>query len=123
MKQVVLSELTPSELVRHFADITLAQDVADRHGEYTKYNRLFTRMMEVARELGSREGDQRIQLLQLYTHPNMQVRTQAAILTLAVAPIEAQAQLRAIVDSKWFPQAAEAGFCLQGFERGEFKPL
>ncbi|MET0705817.1 MAG: DUF2019 domain-containing protein, partial [Tardiphaga sp.] len=46
----------------------------------------------------------------------------AAKLTLAVAPVEARAQLQAIADSKWFPQAGDAGMSLWNLERGVFKP-
>ena len=91
-------------------------------GETTKFNRLFARMMDVSNELKSRDGDQRVQLLQLFSHPNMQVRLQAAKLTMAVAPVEARAQLEAIAASKWFPQAGDAGMSLWNLDNGVFKP-
>jgi hypothetical protein len=79
-------------------------------------------MMDVSNELKRREGDQRIHLLDLYTHENVHVRLQAAKLTLAVAPSEARAQLRAIVDLQWFPQSGDAGLSLRHLERGLYKP-
>lgn len=69
-------------------------------------------MMEVYDELKVRPGDQRRALIKLFDFPNMQVRLQAAKLTKEVAPLEARAQLQAIVDSKWFPQGGDAGMSL-----------
>lgn len=78
--------------------------------------------MDVANELKRREGDERSALLRLFGHPNMQVRLQAAKKTLAVAPVEARAQLEAIAASKWFPQAGDAGMSLWNLDNGVFKP-
>ena len=100
----------------------MAQDEALLGGQHAKFNRLFTRMMEVSNELKNRDDDQRRQLVRLFSFPNMQVRLQAAKLTLAVAPAEARAQLQAIADSQWFPQAGDAGMSLWNLERGVFKP-
>ncbi len=47
---------------------------------------------------------------------------EVAKLTLAVAPIEARAQLEAIAASKWFPQAGDAGMSLSNLDNGIFKP-
>ena len=122
MKRVVLSDMPTSDLVALFAQIVVGQDEADLGGELSKFKRLFARMMDVSNELKSRTGDQRVELLQLFSHPNMQVRLQAAKLTMAVAPIEARAQLEAIAASKWFPQAGDAGMSLWNLDNGVFKP-
>ncbi|MET0724159.1 MAG: DUF2019 domain-containing protein [Tardiphaga sp.] len=122
MKQIIPNYMAVDDLVSLFAQIVSAQDVALLEGGHSKFNRLFDRMMDVANELKSRDGDQRTALLRLFSHPNMQVRLQAAKLTLAVAPVEARAQLQAIADSKWFPQAGDAGMSLWNLERGVFKP-
>jgi Domain of unknown function (DUF2019) len=122
MKQVSMSEMSANELVDLFAQIVVAQDEALLGGKYTRFNRLFGRMMDVANELKSRVGDQRLELLRLFKYPNMQVRLQAAKLTLAVAPVEARAQLQAIADTNWFPQAGDAGMSLSNLENGYFKP-
>lgn len=122
MKRIKLSYTTTSDLVRLFAEICVVQDEASLGGEIAKFNRLFKRMMEVSNELKSRDGDQRSELIALFSHPNMQVRVQAAKLTLAVAPVEARAQLQAIADSQWFPQAGDAGMSLLNLERGVFRP-
>lgn len=122
MKRIALSAMGGADLVELFTKIVVAQDEALLGGEHAKFNRLFTKMMEVSNELKSREGDQRIQLTRLFVYPNMQVRLQAAKLALAVAPVEARAQLQAIADSDWFPQAGDAGMSLWNLDRGVFKP-
>ena len=122
MKRTSLDKISAADLVERFGLIVVAQDEALLGGETTKFNRLFARMMDVSNELKSRDGDQRVQLLQLFSHPNMQVRLQAAKLTMAVAPVEARAQLEAIAASKWFPQAGDAGMSLWNLDNGVFKP-
>ena len=114
--------MSVDELVQLFAENTREQDKALLVGQGAKYNRLFDRMKDIHDELRRRPGDQRRMLIQLFDFPNMHVRLQAAKLTLAVAPLEARAQLQAIVDSKWFPQAGDAGMCLHNLETGFYKP-
>jgi hypothetical protein len=122
MKRTQLSAMNSKNLVKRFAEIVVAQDRALLGGEITKFNRLFRQMMDVANELKGREGDQRRLLLELFTFPNMQVRVQAAKLTLAIAPVEARKQLEAIADTHWMPQAGDAGMSLSFLDRGVFKP-
>jgi hypothetical protein len=122
MKRIDLSTMTTAELVDLFARIGVAQDEALLGGEYTKFNRLFDRMAAVSDELKQREGDQRRELRGLYSYGNMQVRLKAAIHTLAVFPVEARAQLQAIADTNWLPQAGDAGMSLLNLDRGVFKP-
>jgi hypothetical protein len=69
-----------------------------------------------------REGDQRRTLLNLYNHPNMNVRVKAAKATLAVSPKGARQLLEEIQASKWQPQALDAGMCLWALDQGIFKP-
>ena len=122
MKRTSLAKMSSVDLVERFGQIAVAQDEALLGGETTKFNRLYGRMMDVVNELKSREGDQRVLLLKLFQYPNMQVRLQAARLTLAVAPVEARSQLEAIAASKWFPQAGDAGMSLWNLDNGVFKP-
>ncbi|MBV5269983.1 MAG: DUF2019 domain-containing protein [Afipia sp.] len=122
MKKVDLSRMSGGDLVQLFAENTREQDRALLVGQIAKYNRLFDRMKDIHDELKRRPGDQRRILVQLFGFPNMHVRLQAAKLTLAVAPLEARAQLQAIVDSKWFPQAGDAGMCLHNLDTGFYKP-
>ncbi|HEX7791654.1 MAG TPA: DUF2019 domain-containing protein [Afipia sp.] len=122
MKRASPSDMTTKDLVDRFAQIGRAQDQALLGGQIAKFNRLFDQMAEVSNELKGRTGDERRALMVLYDFPNMQVRLKAAIHTLAVAPIEARGQLEAIAESKWFPQAGDAGMSLWNLERGVFKP-
>jgi len=78
-------------------------------------------MAQVSNELKSRAGDERRALMALYGFPNMQVRLKAAIHTLGIAPIEARSQLEAIAQSKWFPQAGDAGMTLSNLDQGIFR--
>ena len=122
MKRTSLDKMSAADLVERFGQIVVAQDEALLGGETTKFKRLYGQMMGVVDELKSREGDQRVELLKLFHYPNMQVRLQAARLTMAVAPVEARAQLEAIAASKWFPQAGDAGMSLWNLDNGVFKP-
>ena len=112
MRKIELSAVSVDDLVQRFAAVTREQDKALLVGQTAKFNRLFDRMMEIYDELKRRPGDQRSALVSLFTYQNMQVRLQAAKLTKEIAPLEARAQLQAIVDSKWFPQAGDAGMSL-----------
>ncbi|QLH70976.1 DUF2019 domain-containing protein [Rhodopseudomonas palustris] len=122
MRKQDLHEMATPELVALFAKIVVGQDEALLGNQIARFNRLFGAMTEIADELKSRDGDQRTALLSLFEYPNMQVRLQAAKLTLAVAPMEARQQLEAIASSKWFPQAGDAGMCLSFLDDGTFKP-
>lgn len=122
MKRVVLADMTTQDLVERFAKIGRAQDQALLGGQISKFNRLFDQMSEVSNELKSRPGDERRALTALYDYPNMQVRLKAAKHTLAVTPLEARSQLEAIAESKWFPQAGDAGMSLSNLDSGFYKP-
>lgn len=122
MKGVKLQELTIDELVKRFAELGIAQDNAELYGEIPKYNRLFKEMEAVDQELRARGRVARLALLRLFNHSNMQVRVQAAIDSLGVAPESARKVLEAIRASKWQPQAMAAGMILRGLDSGQYKP-
>ena len=122
MKRIDPSRMTTADLVELFCQIGIAQDAALLGAEYAKFNRLFDQMAAISSELKRRDGDARHALGTLYSHQNMQVRLKAAIHTLAVSPAEARLQLQAIADSKWFPQAGDAGMSLRALADGSFKP-
>jgi hypothetical protein len=121
-RKIRLDAMAVDQLVVRFAAITAAQDDALLGNEFTKFNRLFDRMMEVSEELKGRPGDQRRALMTLYSHPNIQVQLQAAKLTLAVESDEARRKIEAIASSRWLPQSGDAGMCLLNLDRGIFKP-
>lgn len=122
MKETQLRKLTGAELVERFTVLALEQDAALLDSDIAKVNRLFLRLQAVSAELKAREGDQRRSLLALYDHPNAQVRLKAAKATLAVAPEAGRRVLEALVESKEFPQAGEAGMSLWNLDEGVFKP-
>ncbi len=90
--------------------------------EYGKFNRLFKNMRVVEEELRSRESDQRRVLLSFLTHPNEQVRLNAAKATLAIAPAEARRTLELLARMSVGPQSGDAGMCLWALDEGIFKP-
>ncbi len=114
--------MTVDQLVERFVEICVAQDEALLDDDLARFRRLFDQMRTILEELKARPGDQRMALLPLYEHPNMQVRLKAAKNTLAVAPVPAQKVLESIKASQWYPQAMEAGMCLRNLESGFFKP-
>jgi len=122
MKQAKLEKMTTDQLVTRFAEIGIAQDQAELMGEIGKFNRLYRQMDATEKELRRRGREARLALLRLYDHPNMQVRLNAAKRTLGIAPDAARRVLQAISDSKWHPQAMDAGMSLWNLDRGVFKP-
>jgi hypothetical protein len=117
-----LAQMNVQNLVEQFADLGVQQSQAELYGDRAKENKLIRKMWDISNELKSRAGDQRSALLELYSHPNAQVRVMAAKETLAVAPVVARDMLQAIKDSKEQPQALEAGMCLWTLDEGIFKP-
>lgn len=122
MKHNKLQTMSVQELVQRFIAIALQQDDALLANETKKFNPLFWEMEAVSEELKSRQGDQRHVLLDLFAHPNAQVRVKAAKATLALAPVQAREVLEGIVKAREYPQAGEAGMSLWNLDRGIFKP-
>jgi Domain of unknown function (DUF2019) len=122
VKRLKLEKMSVDELVERFAEIGIAQDQAELMGEIGKFNRLFDQMHAVDIELRARGPATRLALLRLFDHPNMQVRLQAAKWSLGVAPEVARKVIQAVYDSKWYPQAGEAGMTLWNLDRGVFRP-
>jgi hypothetical protein len=122
MKRTELAKLTVDELVARFAEIGLAQDQAIEKDNNRKFRKLYNEMEEVDQELRSRGRDARLALMRLYDYPNMQVRLKAAIHTLGVAPGEARRLIQGIADSKWPPQALDAGMTIRNLDYGIFVP-
>jgi hypothetical protein len=63
-----------------------------------------------------------MRLLDLFSHPNMQVRLNAAERTLAVAPAAARHELERIRQSRAYPQAIDAGMAIHGLDDGSYQP-
>jgi hypothetical protein len=122
MKRASLGQMTVDMLVSHFAAVALAQDHALLGNDIAEVNRLFEQLETIEGELKSRNNDQRNALIDLYDHPNPQVRLKAVKATLAVAPAAARAALQTLANSREYPQAGEAGMSLRNLNRGIFKP-
>jgi Domain of unknown function (DUF2019) len=122
VKTISLQNMSVSELAERFAALAVAQYQAELQSDIAKQNKLVRQGWAVVDELKSRPGDQRSALVRLYEHPNVQVRLNAARLTLAVAPTAALEVIKTIADSKMYPQAMDAGMCLWALDHGIFKP-
>ena len=117
-----LKDISLDALVDRYATTGVAQYEAELDDNVRKFNRLVDDIIAVEAELKSRPGDQRTALLKLFNHANMQVRLNAAHATLAVAPEAARALLLAIRESRWMPQALDAGMSLRNLDKGIYKP-
>jgi hypothetical protein len=115
MTTVDLKSMSTPELLDRFADNGIKQDSALLYDEGAQYNKLFRDMDAINKELLRRGKQAQLQLLKLYGHRNMQVRLQAAMLTMTTAPAEAKVELEAIKNSRHFPQAGDAGMALREF--------
>jgi hypothetical protein len=122
MKRRNIQQMTIDQLVERFAEIGIAQEQAILYDEHGKYNRLYKQMDAVDNELRARGPEARRSLLQLYSHPNAQVRLKAAVRTLGVAPEPARQLLDVIRTCPWLPQALDAGMMIRGLDNGTFKP-
>ena len=122
MSRTYFQHMTVDQLVARYISIGVDQDKALLRNEIAKFNRLFDEMDAIENELKGRNGDERRTLLNLYHHPNAQVRLNAAKATLAVAPEPARRKLQTMADSREYPQAGDAGMTLYALDRGIFKP-
>ena len=114
--------MTIDQLVARFAEIGIAQDEALLYDEHKKFRLLYSQMDEVDKELRRRGPEARLALIQLFDHPNMQVRLQAAKWSMGIAPDAARQVIESISESNWFPQAGDAGMTLWSLDEGIFKP-
>ncbi|CAD5297939.1 conserved hypothetical protein [Bosea sp. 62] len=121
-QQKNLKSLSNAEIVNLFERLCIQQYDAMEREEQARVNRLVWRVHDLEMELKSRPGDQRCELMRLFGHPNMQVRLSAAQANLAVDYASARREIQAIKDSKWYPQAMDAGMTLYFLDTGESKP-
>ncbi len=117
-----LKTLSNAEIVNLFERLCIEQYDAMEREEQTRVNRLVWRIHDLEMELKSRPGDQRYELMRLFGHPNMQVRLSAAQANLAVDYASARREIQDVKDSKWYPQAMDAGMTLYFLDTGESKP-
>lgn len=117
-----LRTLSSGEIIRRFEQLCIEQYDAMERDELARVNRLVWRVHALEMELKSRPGDQRRLLMRLFGHPNMQVRLSAARANLAVDYPAARREMQGIVDSKWYPQAGDAGISLENIDSGFYRP-
>jgi hypothetical protein len=107
-------------LVEEFEKICLDQYECLLDRKIARYNRLVDKIIIILDELKLRRERQR--LLPLLSHKNRQVRYQAAMATLLVAPASAKEALEKLSKSHEFPQAADASITLDKLADGSFVP-
>ena len=107
-------------LVEEFEKICLNQYECLLDGKIARHNRLVDKIIDIREELKARGGRQA--LLPLLNHRNRQVRYQAAMATLLVAPASAREALEKLSHSHEFPQAANASIALDKLADGSFVP-
>lgn len=122
MKPINLNEMRTQQLVQQFVVLSLEQDRTLSRDDVEGYNRLYDLLQAIKQELQGRAGDHRHALLPLYDHPNAQVRLNAAMGTLEVAPKAARRMLEIIRHSREYPQAADAGMTILALDGDVFKP-
>lgn len=122
MKQMPIAGMTGEQLVERFVAICLEREQALLYDDIEEFNRLFALMRAIVNELKERPGDARHALLDLYDHPNLQVRIKAVKNSLALAPDERRRVLQEIANATNRPQALEAGMSPRNLKAGIFKP-
>lgn len=121
-KRLSPKTMTRDQIIARFVEIGIQQDQAILGNEISRVDKLFREKVALVDELKARDGDERRLLLNLYRHPNPQVRLNAAKATLAVEPAKARAALEALTVNKLYYQAGDAGMCLWALDEGIFKP-
>jgi hypothetical protein len=114
--------MSTDELVDLFAQNGIEQERVIFKEQVAKYKKVFGQMAAIDAELKRRGAAARLALTRLYEHPNMQVRLQAARLTIAVSPAGARRVLEAIALSGRMPQAADARGKLRDLVEGVTRP-
>lgn len=117
-----LGSLSNAEIVKLFEKLCIEQYDAMEGEEQARVNRLVWQIHGLETELKSRPGDQRYELKTLFGHPNMQVRLSAAQANLAIDYASARREIQEIKDSKWYPQAMDAGMTLYFLDNGKYVP-
>jgi hypothetical protein len=108
MKQPSLAHLSTDELVDLFEQNAIEQDRVIFKEQISKYKEVFGESDAIYAEFQKRGHDALRALMRLYKNPNMQVRLQAARLTIGVAPTEARSVLENIARFGHVPQSANA---------------
>ena len=106
------AEKSLADLMTEFVDSCLSQDDTFITGDAKKYNKLYSVIEGVSKELARRSGDARRSLLTLFRHKNPHVRLQAALFAYSVAPADARTCLEAIASARLPDQSLAARMAL-----------
>jgi hypothetical protein len=93
------------ELVQLFVEVSDRQGEALLDDDTRRYSRLFVRNLAIDNELRAGGPGARLALKRPFTHPNPQVRFEAATAIVALVPDDARAVLRRIQESREQPFA------------------
>ena len=116
MRNPDLSRLDVGALLKLHVEWSVQQGMALERASISKVNELGGRINQINKELKSRSGDQRGALAPLLSHPNAQVRFNAAQSLIRILPLEARRTIQAIADSGVFPLAGHAGMYLSMYD-------
>lgn len=122
MRPTNLKSMTIDQLIDLFAKNGIEQDRVIFKEQVAKYKKVFSQMAAMDAELRRRGTHARLVLTKLYEHPNMQVRLQAARLTIDISPDPARHVLEALARSGRMPRAADARGKLRDLDAGMFRP-
>lgn len=120
---MIVSRMSNEQIIEKFVSIGMQQFELRQKLLISKFNVLYKKQRELAQELARRAGDQRYLLKALYSHPNNQVRLNAAKNTLAIVRSEARAVLEDIEKNGKSIESMDAGMCLWALDEGIFKPV
>ncbi|WP_404934746.1 DUF2019 domain-containing protein [Nitratireductor sp. L15S-10] len=95
-------------MLQRFIELSLTQHEALLYLETGPYNRAYMKINKLVEELEARTGDQRHVLVDLFDHPNPQVRLNAAKYAHPLFPEESIQVVQSIIDAKKYPQEAHA---------------
>jgi len=119
MKRARFQDMTLDQLVERFVAIAVAQHEARMREDTARYNRLFDQMIELMAEFLTRPIEQRHALMELYEHPNPQVRYAAASITQDLAPQAARRVYEIISERNEYPQAVNARWAIRNLDEGD----
>jgi hypothetical protein len=117
-----LDNLTIDELISLFASLSEQQYPLTLNDEGGKATHLIKKRDEINKELRKRGIAARLELTKLFTHPNIQVRVNAATSSLGVARESALDVLRQIIKEDFGPFRLDAGMTIALIEEGIVNP-
>lgn len=123
MTKLDLSKLDVSALLELYVEWSIQQGVSLERASISKVNKLGDQINQIDKELKLRPGDQRSALAPLLSHPNAQVRFNAAQSVIWMLPLEARQAIQIIADSGVYPLAGHAGMYLSMYDGESAKIL